>query len=217
MAENEELFKTTAFGGYDKEEVQQELQKLKENAYAEKTQILMELESSRKETVTLRKALEEKDARITELQDTLLEKDRELSDLERTIREKYQSYVDNYDTIGSLIYEAKIHAKQVNRETEEERQKMLEEARSEAARIREEASGSAAKSIQDAQIEIDRRNRAGQVQYEAVQEEINNVMEIFNNLQKQFMSSYKTIQEIVRDRPDADEDLYARIREETKD
>ena len=198
MGDNEERFKTTTFGGYDKEEVLQELQKMKENAHAEKAQILRELEESRRDCTRLSRELQVKEAKIAELQDTILSKDRELTELDRTVREKYQSYIDNYETIGSLIYESKIRAKQITRETEEERQKILDNARAEAARICQEAEGAAQKRLNDVQAEIEDRTAAGRQEFEFVQEELNNALELFSKLQKQFMHSYKSIQEIVR-------------------
>ena len=202
MGDNEERFKTTTFGGYDKEEVLQELQKMTENAHAEKAQILRELEEARKNCARLSKELQAKEAKIAELQETVVSKDREIMEMDRTVREKYQSYIDNYDTIGSLIYESKIRAKQIAKETEEERQKILGEARDEAARIREEAEHDLQKRLQDIQVEIDDRTTAGRQQFEFVQDELNNALELFSKLQKQFMQSYKAIQEIVREHPD---------------
>lgn len=207
---DEERFKTTKFGGYDKEEVLAELQKMKENAHAEKAQILRELENTKRAAAGIQKEITVRDAKIAELQETIASKEREIADLNRTIREKYQSYVDNYDTIGSLIYESKIRAKQIIRETEEEQKRILEEAQEEAQRIREEAESAAQRRLDDVQIEIDDRNTAGRMQLESVQEELNSALDIFNKLQRQFMSSYKSIQQIVRDRPegpDTDEDV----------
>ena len=50
------------------------------------------------------------------------------------------------------------------------------------------------------QKEVDEINREGKQKYEAVQEELANVVEIFNRVQKQFMNSYKTIQDIVNEK-----------------
>lgn len=202
MGDNEERFKTTTFGGYDKEEVLQELQKMKENAHAEKVQILRDLEEARKNCARLSKELQAKDARIAELQETIVSKDRDMMEMDRTVREKYQSYIDNYDTIGSLIYESKIRAKQITKETEEERQKILDAAKEAAVRIREEAETAAQKRLQDIQGEIEERTNAGRQQFEFVQDELNNALELFSKLQKQFMQSYKAIQEIVREHPE---------------
>ena len=202
MGDSEERFKTTTFGGYDKEEVLQELQKMKENAHAEKAQILRELEESRKDCARISKELQAKDAKIAELQDTIVSRDREIMEMERTIREKYQSYIDNYETIGSLIYESKIRAKQIAKETEEERQKILDAAKEEAAHICEAAEAEAQKRLREVEVEIDDRTTVGRQQFEFVQDELNNALELFSKLQKQFMHSYKTIQEIVRDHPE---------------
>ena len=200
MSDNDDLFKTTAFGGYDKEEVQLELQKLKENARAERSQIMLDLESVRHELDYARKEMHNKDLQIAELRETLATKDRELLELDKTIREKYQSYIDNYDTIGSLVYEAKLRAKQINRETDDEREKILEEAKAEAVRIHEEAETAAKQQLQQVQAEIEQRNMTGKVQYDAVQEELNSVLEIFRQVQKQVMNSYRTIQTIASGR-----------------
>ena len=200
MAENDDLFKTTAFGGYDKEEVQIEIQKIKENARAERSQILLDLEECRRSLESARKELSNKDTQIAELRETLANKDRELLEQERMIKDKYQSYVDNYDTIGSLVYEAKLRAKQINRETDDEREKILEQANADAERIRAEAESAAREQLKAIQEEIDQRNMNGKVQYEAVQEELNSVLETFRQVQKQVMNSYRTIQTIASGR-----------------
>ena len=195
----EERFKTTAFGGYDKDDVQQELQKLRDNSYAEKKQLTNEMEQIRRELEQKKSLLAEKDQKIYELQSALIAKDQELLEKDRQIREKYQSYIDNYETIGSLIYESKIRAKQVDREAESTRQRILEEAEAEAARIREEAKADAAKTLEDTQRQIDERNREGTLKYDAIQEELSHVLESFNKVQKQFMNSYRDIQRIMNE------------------
>ncbi|MCC6094590.1 MAG: hypothetical protein LIV24_06165 [Eubacterium sp.] len=199
MAESEELFKTTAFGGYDKDDVQAELQRLKDNAFEEKTKISKELANARKALDEKDAVIREKDARIEELQEDLNAKDKEILKMEKTIREKYQSYVDNYDTIGSLIYEAKIRAKQIDRETESEKQRRIAQAEADAQKIRDQAQEEAQKTLDGVQKQIDDMNREGKQQYNAVQEELSQVVEIFNRVQKQFMNSYKAIQDIVNE------------------
>ena len=213
LGEGEDRFKTAAFGGYDKEEVQQELQKMRENAHAERAQIVKDLESARRELSMVSEIIMKKDHEIAELRETLAAKDKEILEMERMIRDKYQSYVDNYDTIGSLVYEAKLRAKQINRETDEERERILEMARVDAERILKEAESSAIQRLTEVQGEIDQRNKTGLVQYETVQEELNSVLEIFRQVQKQVMNSYRTIQMIASGRnaglPDDDIDIGA--------
>lgn len=214
MAENEELFKTTAFGGYDKDDVEAELQRLKDNAFQEKTKVIRDLTEARKTLAAREDEIREKDAKIAELQETLEARDQEILKMEKTIREKYQSYVDNYDTIGSLIYEAKIRAKQIDRETEAEKQRRISEAEAEARKIRDEAQEEAQKTLDGVQKEVDEINREGKQQYEAIQEELANVVEIFNRVQKQFMNSYKAIQDIVNENPEMGDTCDTALRED---
>ena len=214
MAENEELFKTTAFGGYDKDDVQAEIQRLKDNAYQEKSKVIRDLSAAKKSLAAKDDEIREKDAKIAELQEALEARDQEILKMEKTIREKYQSYIDNYDTIGSLIYEAKIRAKQIDRETEAEKQRRIADAEAEARKIRDEAQAEAQKTLDGVQKEVDEINREGKQQYEAIQEELTNVVAIFNRVQKQFMNSYKAIQDIVNENPEVGESCDSALREE---
>lgn len=90
MAEYE-MFKTTLMGGYDKEEVQEQIQKLKDEM-AEQQE-------------AYKKQIEEKDARIAELQKRIELKEEYQVRLEEDIKEKYQKYIDNYESIGKLVFE----------------------------------------------------------------------------------------------------------------
>ena len=155
------------------------------------------MEQLRRELELKKSLLAEKDQKIYELQSALIAKDQELLEKDRQVREKYQSYIDNYETISSLIYESKIRAKQVDREAESTRQRILAEAEADAMRIREEAKADAAKTLEDTQRQIDERNREGTLKYDAIQEELSRVLESFNKVQKQFMNSYRDIQRII--------------------
>ena len=64
------------------------------------------------------------------------------------------------------------------------------------------------------QKEVDEINREGKQKYEAVQEELANVVEIFNRVQKQFMNSYKTIQDIVNESSEIGENCDLSLRED---
>ena len=77
-----EMFKTTLMGGYDKEEVQELIQKMKDE--------MAEVQ------VNYRKQLAERDAKIAELQKRIELKDASQAKMEEDIKEKYQKYIDNY-------------------------------------------------------------------------------------------------------------------------
>ncbi|MDO4623133.1 MAG: hypothetical protein Q4B22_09285 [Eubacteriales bacterium] len=211
-----ELFKTTAFGGYDKDDVNQELQKIKDGAYQEKSRMEKEIAALKKELAEKDDLIRRKNARVQDLQEALAARDREILDMEKRIKEKYQTYIDNYDTIGSLIFEAKVRAKEISRETESERSRILEQAQEEADLIRENAKNQETKILADIDKRIEERNRIGKQQYNAVQEELGNVVEIFNRVQKQFMNSYREIQRIVStgETSEHEDDAYDSYRED---
>ena len=84
-----EMFKTTLMGGYDKDDVLQKVEEIKDAAFREKNR--------------LEKEIRLRDEKIAELTKRLELKESQKEKLERDVTEKYQKYVDNYDKIGSLI------------------------------------------------------------------------------------------------------------------
>ena len=92
--EEYEMIKTTLVGGYKKEEVQELIQRMKN----EKTEVEADYQ----------KQIAEKDSRIAELQKRLELKDDYQLRLEEEIKEKYQKYIDNFECIGKLVFEAQL-------------------------------------------------------------------------------------------------------------
>ena len=172
MAEyNEEQFKTTLMGGYDKEDVQNQFRMLKDTAQAEKNRLNSTIEE-------LNKTIEEKDAKIKEKSD-------EIEKLHKDISEKYQSYIDNYDIIGKIVYETRIDSERILKEAEEKKDKMLADA-----------DASAKEKTAKAQAEVDKILSDGKRRYEVLQEEINELITLVNQVQHKFMKSFKAIHEI---------------------
>lgn len=167
----DEQFKTTLMGGYDKEDVQNQFKMLKDAAQAEKNKLNTEIEEKNK-------VIEEKDALIKE-------KNEEIEKLKKDISEKYQSYIDNYDTIGKIVYETRIEADKMLKEAQESKSKIISGAE-------EEAKAKIAK----AQTEVERTISDGKRRYEVLQEEINELITLVNQVQHKFMKSFKAIHEI---------------------
>ena len=107
MSENnhEELFKTTLMGGFDKDDVMTKVQNLKDQAYAAQKKLEAKIEENEQEIEKLNRKIREREDKIEEL--------------EKNIHEKYQSYIDNYDSISGLVFEAQVKAKKLTQETEE--------------------------------------------------------------------------------------------------
>ena len=126
----EEMFKTTLMGGFDKDDVQEKVQKMKDE--------------TAQQQLAFKKEIEEKEQRIAELQKRLELKEANQERLEREIHEKYQKYVDNYETIGRVALEAQLRADKMIEETQEKCDKMVADAEAEAKQ-----------KIADAELEID--------------------------------------------------------------
>ena len=77
-----EIFKTTIMGGFDKEDVLEQVQRMKDEAAAEQ--------------LRLKKLISEKDAKIAELMKRIELKDAHQERLEMEIHEKYQKYIADW-------------------------------------------------------------------------------------------------------------------------
>ncbi|HIR92773.1 MAG TPA: hypothetical protein IAB98_05075 [Candidatus Egerieimonas intestinavium] len=177
-----EMFKTTLMGGYDKDDVQMQVQALKEEAYAEKSRLLKEIK--------------EKDSKISELLQRLDAKEQQIEKYKKDISEKYQQYIDNYESIGRLVYESQVRADNMIKEAEKKRDELLAEATVEAERR-----------VLSVQTEIDEKLAEGKKKYIAVQDEMNDIVELINQAQQRFMSSYKEVHRIISSMPESMQEL----------
>ena len=188
-----EMFKTTLMGGFDKDDVMQKVEELKDSAFREKRRLEKELKEKNEKLAELTKRLELKEA----------QKER----LEQDVTEKYQKYVDNYEKIGSIIFNAQIQADAMIKEAETKRDEILQQAETKAQKMREEAEREATERIEKVQEEVNEKLADGKKKYVAVQDEMNEIVELINQAQKRFMSSYKEVHRIVTAMPESLYDL----------
>ena len=168
---NFEEIKTTLMGGYDKEDVQNKISSLIDKYETDASKKDKEIEE-------LKKSSSEKDEQISA-------KNSESDKLNKDIEEKYQGYIDNYNTIGKIVYETRIQS-----------EKTLDDARIKGENIIAEANKKAQLSIDKAQEEVDKRISEGKKKYDVLQEEINELLQLVNQVQHKFMQSFKAIHEI---------------------
>lgn len=168
----EEMFKTTLMGGFDKDDVQEKVQKMKDE--------------TAQQQLAFKKEIEEKEQKIAELQKRLELKEANQERLERDIQEKYQKYVDNYETIGRVALEAQLRADKMIEETQEKCDKMVSDAEAEAKQ-----------KIADAELEIDSKLLDGKKKYLALQEEMSQIVDLINSAQKHFADSYNEVHKII--------------------
>lgn len=177
-----ELFKTTIMGGFDKEDVLEQVQRMKDEAAAEQ--------------LRLKKLISEKDAKIAELMKRIELKDAHQERLEMEIHEKYQKYIDNYESIGKLVFDAQLKSDAMIKDAEEKCNTMISEAEAEAKQR-----------VEAVQSEIDDKLREGKKKYIAVQDEMNEIVQLINQAQKRFMASYKEVHQIISTMPTSLNDI----------
>lgn len=123
--QNEGRFTIVKRGGYQKEEVDRELDAI--------------TIAAQKEKETLLGRIKEKEAEIEALKKTLSEQEADNLKLRRNINEKYQSYIDHYDTISETILNSKIQAKKVIEEAYAEKDRILGSAQAEIEKVKKAA------------------------------------------------------------------------------
>lgn len=178
----EEFFKSALIGGFDKEDVLVHIERLKAEAEEEQHRLHREIDS--------------RDEKINQLKKRLELKDDQYARLENEIQEKYQKYVDNYERIGKLVFEAQLRADEI-----------VAQAEKEAENIRRTAEEEGRNRVFSVQAEVDRKLSEGKKHYMAVQDEMNEIVELINQAQRRFMESYKEVHRIVDTMPDSVRDM----------
>ncbi len=193
-----DMFRTTLMGGFDKDDVIRQFQELKENQYKEKTR--------------LEKELKDREEKLAEMSKRLKLKEVQRERLEKEIAEKYQKYIDNYDSISGLVFDAKVQANQmleeaikkrdeILKEADQEANQRLDEAEESSRHQMEEAEREAKRRVQEAQKEADRIVSEAGFRYEALQMQMDEVVDLFGQAQKRFMAAYKEVHQIISSRP----------------
>lgn len=183
----QDVFKTTLMGGYDKDDVLEQVQRMKDAAMDEQAR--------------LKRTIAEKDSKIAELQKRLELKEAQQLRLEQDVKEKYQKYIDKYESITKLVFDAQVKADDMVEQAASECEKLRKQTEEECIQMREEAEAEAKNTIDSIQGEIDEKLSEGKKRYIAVQEELNEIVELINQAQKRFMASYKEVHSIVNTMP----------------
>ena len=171
-----------AIRGFDKEEV---LAYIRDQQSRHGQQILQ-----------MERDIRKRDKVISELKSRIVLKDEQLDRLENEIRTKYQKYIDNYNQIGELIYESRVRG-----------DKIVADAHEKADQVLADADARARRRIAGVQGEIDAKLQDGKKKYLRVQDEMNEIVDLFNQMQRKFMQSYKEVHEIIQSMPASLDDM----------
>ena len=184
MAEifNEDQFKSARKGGYDKEDVDQQFFEIKEAAAEEKNRLSEQLEM--------------KDSQLEELRKIVKKQQTEIDTMKQDIAEKYQSYIDNYDTIGRIIYDSHVQAKKVVDEANQEHDQIIAQAQEKAGQIIEEArlnaTADALREKQSLEAQIERCKK----DYAIISDKISQLLRKVDDMQKEFNTTVDSINSI---------------------
>ena len=170
------MFKTTLVGGYDKDDVAEQFNNLRDTHAATQTE--------------LKRHLADKDNQIADLTKKVAEKTQQKEKLERDISDKYQKYIDHHDSISNLLVDAQIKADEIINDAKKTRDHMMEMTEVEIKR-----------KFDGVQAEVDKKIAEGERKYTAMQAEMDEIMELINQAQKRFMTSYKEVHKIISDLP----------------
>lgn len=144
----------------------------------------------------MEKDIRKRDKIISELKNRIVLKDEQVDRMEQDIRDKYEKYIANYRQIGDLVYESKVKGQQI-----------VENAHVEADRIIAGADAEAKRRVASVQGQIDQKLTDGKQKYLAVQDEMNEIVDLFNQMQRKFMQSYKEVHEIIQNMPASLDDI----------
>lgn len=186
MSYDYQMFKIT-FKGFDKDEVLGYIQK--------------EEDDYNKQISDLQKEIKNRDKMIAELKSRIMQKDEQRERLENEITTKYQKYIDNYDKIGALVYESQMKGDKMVADAKVQADHILQDAQEKSDKILTDASEEANTKVQSVRGEVDAKLADGKLKYLAVQDAMNEIVELINEAQRKFMTSYKNVHEIVQHMP----------------
>ena len=162
--------------GYSKEEV---------DAYIDGME-----EDQKKKIARIEEASREKDRVIAELRRRVALKEQQRETLEYQIETKYKKYIENYDKIASLVYDAEVRADETMKAAHEKEQKILAEADAEAKRRVDAVEEQVRAAMED-----------GQTQYRKIWSEIRALADILDRAEGKFTGSKVEVSEILRELP----------------
>ena len=195
---DDQMFRTV-MRGFDKEEV---------FAY------IKQIEADANQKVAQARAdVTEKEKQIAELKQRIQSKDAKYERLENEVEVKYRTYIDNYEKIGSLVYESQVKGDKIIADAQKEAARLTAESRSQYDRTMAEADLAAKTRLDAVQGEIDARLTEGKKQYAKVQEDMNEIVDLINEVQKRFMRAYKEIHEVMQRMPASFDDIDPDIAE----
>lgn len=202
--QNEELFRTSFFGGYNKEDVMKYIQAIENNVQSIKNSCQKEMEELKQENEKLKLLLQEEGkGSLTqeiqnnselELREQLDEMQKKLNQYEfiddnndksqqlqieiQTLTEKKKKYEEEYQAIAKVLEDARLSAHKIEEDAKKRAEEILLEARKESEELKERLKTHIDKDLEDKGIRL----MAAKYKIEAYRKEINNTQQKLYNL-----------------------------------
>ena len=129
---------------------------------------------------------------IEDLKRRIEQKEEQRERLETEIEKKKKKYIDNYDKIASLVYDAEVKSEQILADAHEKEKKILMDADIEAKRR-----------VDSVTEEVETKIADGNKRYKDIQAEITALGETMNEAQRRFVAGYKSVHAIIADMPES--------------
>lgn len=113
-----------------------------------------------------------------------------------------------------LLYRARTESEEMRSSARTESEELRRSAREESDQLLSSADAEAKRRVSSVQGQIDAKLTDGKKKYIAVQDEMNEIVDLFNQMQRRFMQSYKEIHEITQSMPDSLDDINVDFDEE---
>lgn len=236
----EEMFKATLMGGFDKDDVLAKVQRMKDEAYAEKNKLIKAGKDKDKKIEALKRQLNLKDMQREEMMDELrAQHENELNELRaRHKNDLNELRIQHENDLNELRQRLRIKEEQKDRlerdisvkyqkyidrydlignlvlESQEKAERIIVDAEQKRDMLMEEARVEAQKCLDAVQSEVDEKLAEGKRKYIAVQEEMNEIVELINQAQRRFMASYREVHQIISSMPESMRELEDEVEEE---
>ncbi len=106
----------------------------------------------------------------------------------------------------TTVKDADAKAKQTVEEADSRAKLTLDDANRRAKKKLDDADAEAKRRVESVESVIDAKLTDGRKRYSAVHDEMNDIVRMFNQIQKKFMQSYKEVHEIINSMPEAFDD-----------
>ena len=198
-------FKTAVFGGYNKDDVDDQISKLLYEAKGEANELARKLEKQEaaKEEMEkeLRQQLSKKEVECSRLRTLVELSQKEQASMEKELERikaesagleaDYHKYKEDYLSISKQLVDAQKRADQ-----------MLTEAAARQKELTARTEKELLKKKEKVNREIEDCINEGETQYEKLHIKMQEILSIMNNTQARFLNAYKDMQRVIESAPD---------------